>query len=477
MKKITPIILFLIASWYTQGQSFQSFIDHLNALPVYERQAVADSFLHAGHSFPYKENDTLVHFIYTADVTSVAVAGDATGWNPSLSLSRISGTTFWYLSRYYEADARLDYKFVINGSNWILDPRNPKTCTGGYGPNSELSMPAYVVPPEIAYYGNIAHGTIKDTAIYSSLLGNTRAIKVYLPPNYATSQVEYPAILFHDGLEYVTLGSTVNILDYLIAHQLITPVIAVFVPPVDRTAEYAGNKIDLFTGFIITELMPVIDSKYRTSHDPSRRATLGASNGGNIALYLSMKHPESFGKVAAQSSNVESVISNTFQNGPKLNLELYLDIGKYDIPVLIPLVNNFVQILTATNYTFSHFHWNEGHSWGNWKGHLSLPLKQFFPLSLGLGEKKRSSGVYIESVYPNPFRDSTLIKFTVPPEASVKFVLYDSQGRPLETIYSGIIESSIESVTFTNHGYPAGVYFISLESGANKSTKQINIIR
>ncbi|MFH1295840.1 MAG: alpha/beta hydrolase-fold protein [Bacteroidota bacterium] len=62
---------------------------------------------------------------------------------------------------------------------------------------------------------------------------------------------------------------------------------------------------------------------------------IGASNGGNISLYIGMKNPESFGRIGAQSSNVQSEISNTFQGSEKLPLELYLDIGKYDIPMLI----------------------------------------------------------------------------------------------------------------------------------------------
>ena len=267
-----------------KGQVFDAFLTRLNSLPAANRQAVADSFMAAANAIPYIESDTVVHFVYNAAAQSVAMAGDATGWNPDKNFIHVQGCNFWYYTTIYEPDARLDYKLVINGSNWILDPKNPNSCTGGYGPNSELRMPAYIFPPEISYIASIPHGILRDTTFHSTGLNNDRQVRFYLPPGYPSGSSSYPVILFHDGLEYLSLCKAANILDYLIAQHLMSPVIAVFVPPVDRTAEYAGNKIDLFTEFICSELMPVIDSKYKTSRDPAKRAMAGASDGGNISL-------------------------------------------------------------------------------------------------------------------------------------------------------------------------------------------------
>ena len=194
------------------------------------------------------------------------------------------------------------------------------------GTNSELRMPGYVVPPETSYYSDIPHGTIVDTSFFSNKLYNRRNVKIYLPSGY-TVKKQYRVIVFHDGLEFVSLADILNILDYLIAHHEIEPVIGVFVPPVDRESEYAGNKMDEFTSFIVNELMPVIDQRFATNKDPGKRATFGISDGGNIALYIGMKHPEIFGKIAAMSSDVKTVISSGFQNSAKMNLEFYMDVG------------------------------------------------------------------------------------------------------------------------------------------------------
>jgi enterochelin esterase family protein len=239
-------------------------------------------------------------------------------------------------------------------------------------------MPAYVAPPEISWYPDIPHGTVHDTTFFSNKLNNSRPVKIYLPPGY-TVHKKYPVIVFHDGIEYITLANILNILDFLIAHHEIEPVIGVFVPPADRGNEYSGTQKDAYTDFIVKELMPVIDRKFSTSKDPGKRATFGISAGGNIALYIGMKHPETFGKIAAQSSSIQTEISEKYNGSSKMKLELYMDLGEYDLPVLIPMVSNFIRILQEKKYTYQFKKWHEGHSWGNWETHMKLPLRQFFP--------------------------------------------------------------------------------------------------
>ncbi len=472
MKKAFFLFLFAVFVTRMVGQTFTQLISRLNSLPETQRQAVADSFMNSGHAFPFIEDDTVVHFVYNAPAQSMAMAGDATSWNPDKIFTNISGSTFWYYTTSYEADARLDYKFVLNGSNWILDPRNPNTCIGGYGPNSELKMPAYIVPPEISYYDTIPHGIIRDTTFHSSNLGNSRQVRIYLPPGYPSGSEAYPLILFHDGLEYIGLCKANNILDYLIAEHLISPIIAVFVPPVERTAEYAGSKIDLFTEFIISELMPVIDARYKTSKDPSKRAMAGASDGGNISLYIGMKYPGQFGKISAQSSDVQTVISTTFSTGPKLDLTLYIDIGTYDIDILIPMVHNFHDILQTKGYNHQFQEWHEGHSWGNWKGHLRLPLTQFFPYTTGLNETPQHPDFRLGPTQPNPFHGRTVIPFSAPIGSKIEVTLVDMAGRTVETIYSGSVSTS-DNVVEYHHKKPAGQYILTLKKDEEIKRTQV----
>ncbi|MCK7516791.1 MAG: hypothetical protein MZV64_03245 [Ignavibacteriales bacterium] len=92
-----------------------------------------DSFINYARTqgIPFIEGNT-ANFIYRGSVLSAAgVRGDFNGWNPSPApMTRLSQTNFFYYSRNFEMNARLDYKFVVNGSAWILDPENPNRVSG-----------------------------------------------------------------------------------------------------------------------------------------------------------------------------------------------------------------------------------------------------------------------------------------------------------------------------------------------------------
>jgi enterochelin esterase family protein len=359
-------------------QSFTQFIDKLNNLPEELRQKTLDSFFTGNPKTPLIENDTTIHFIYRGEAVKVLLAGDVTNWQPEIPLKHISGTDLWYVTCTYEPDARLDYKIVVNDTLWMPDPLNPDICMSGFGPNSTFHMPGYHSPPETAFYPGIPHGTLADTTVYSAFLKNSRNIRIYLPSGYEKGNKEYPVMLFHDGLEYLSLANAGNILDYLIAEKMIVPVIGVFVPPVTREPEYVGELKDSYRRFIVEELMPFIDTKYRTRKDPAGRAMTGISNGGYISLYIGISNPEAFGNISAQSSNYDETLFELYEKGKASDMNVYIDMGSYDIPKLVERVRQFLNILDAKDYQYNYYEFPEGHSWCNWEGHLRLPLMQFF---------------------------------------------------------------------------------------------------
>ena len=462
------------------AQTFQDFLNRVNSAPDSLRMAIVDSFMNAADSFPHIEGDTLTHFIYRGSPSSATVPGDANGWDPAMfPMTRISATDFWYYSHEFEPDARLDYKFVLNGSSWILDPLNPYTCIGGFGPNSELRMPQYIMPPEIVEYPEIPHGTLHDTLFYSTNLNNSRTVRVYTPSGYEESSEHYPVILVHDGLEYITLAKMDNVLDYLIAHQYIQPIIAVFVPPVNRTQEYAGNLMDEFTAFIVEELFPWVDARYRTLTDAPHRATLGASNGGNISLWLGVNHPEVFGNIAAQSSNVISAISNRLQEDPQLALQFYLDLGTYDISVLIPLLLNLVQILGQRDYEYQYIEFHEGHSWGNWRAHIDNALIMFFPgdSAAHLSPAQAPALFQLLQNHPNPFNATTTISFVLSEPRQVRLDVFDVQGRLVTTLVDSPMTSGVHEVKFDGSELSSGTYFCRIETPGFMQTRKMVLLK
>jgi enterochelin esterase-like enzyme len=482
MRNNIIVLLVLLCCAGSPAQDFQSFCNYVNSLPAGQRSAAVDSFLLAVPSTPFIEYDTLAHFLYRGAATSAAIAGDMTGWSPGIAtMSQLAGTNLWYYTHAYEPDARLDYKIVVNGSDWLLDPRNPHQMSGGFGPNSELRMPQYQPPSVLAYNGSISHGTIRDTVMASSELGDSRTVRVYLPPGYGTASDSYPVILFHDGPEYISLGLANNSIDGLIAAGLIRPVIGVFVPPneANRHEEYAASKITQFSSFIVNKVMPWVSSRYRVKPEAAYHATAGASDGGNISLYLAMTYPNVFGMAAAQSSNITDAVSTGFNTSPRLPLTLYCDLGTYDISSLLPLVRNFIPIIQSKGYPHIYHEYHEGHSWGNWRARVPDILMYFFPgESAGVKQEVPHPGGYeLEQNSPNPGNPATTIGFRLPSAQHVVLKLYDLAGREVMTLFDGVAPQGRREVRVDASQLSSGIYFYSLQGREYSETRKMVIVR
>lgn len=75
------------------------------------------------------------------------------------------------------------------------------------------------------------------------LLGNERRKSRRILPAAGFEELEnLPALFVHDGEDALKFGLFANVLDNLIADKRIEPIVAVFVPPVERKAEYARFK-------------------------------------------------------------------------------------------------------------------------------------------------------------------------------------------------------------------------------------------
>ncbi|MBK9356935.1 MAG: hypothetical protein IPN08_06035 [Bacteroidales bacterium] len=361
------------------AQPFSSFLEQISKMAPDDRQELANSFLARQPFIPVIESDTAVHFLYSGNAASVAIAGDANAWEPSLRLTQIEGTNLWYVSTSYEKDARLEYKVVVNETEWKLDSLNRKVVAGGMGSNSELIMPGYRPGEYSAGMPSVLSGSVTDTVIQSRVMKEKRNIRIYLPSGYSCSHDRYPVCYFHDGIEFFNLTSAGNILDHLISVKRIRPVIAVFIEPVHRDEEYSGIRQGGYTRFVTEELSSFIDATYRTEANPEGRAQFGISNGGNISLWLAASHPENTGKVAAFSSNVEKSVMKAFRKSGCRNQMVYLDLGTYDIPVLLPLVRNLKDLLTDKGCRVCYHEYPEGHNWAFWQKYLPDALEFFFP--------------------------------------------------------------------------------------------------
>ncbi|MCK4330153.1 hypothetical protein KAX02_09950 [candidate division WOR-3 bacterium] len=322
-----------------------------------------------------------VTFIYenksSVDTLPMSIVGDFNEWKEEYDwFIKLPSTKILYKTFEFPIDARLDYQFVI-GNEWILDPYNPNTIMSGFGPKPEVNMPGYIEANEIEFDPNIPHGQIIADSIYSEILDETRAFKIYTPASFNYNH-KYPSLYVHDGYEFISIARLENVLDNMIYQRRIQPLIAIFIPPIDRFEEYFGEK--KYAEFIIEELIPYIDEKYPTIDNQDKRCTAGISAGGTISIALGWNFPEVFGCIISQSGVV--YIDDGYNNylkyfieQPRKNLRLYVDVGTFEWPWMVETNRLFKSVLDEKNYPNSYMEFNEGHSWGNWRSHIKYGLE------------------------------------------------------------------------------------------------------
>jgi len=396
---VTLFVLFTGTSFCT-AQSFEEFVDQLNSTASELKSALVDSFLISSETFPLIEGSTTAIICWRGEANRVEIRGDMTSWDTlkTIELTRITDTDLWFVKQTFEPDARVEYKIVVDDTNWVLDPLNPNGSTSPSGTNSELIMPEYIPPHLIRERIGVEHGTIEEHSIHSETLASLvasrpelpdsiveRPYRVYLPVNYNPDGIPYPVLFVHDGFEYLEFANIDTVLDNLIDDGLIQPIVAVFVPPIMRTPEYADSSQDslsfnhTYAEFFSEELGDRINRDFNVRTDPLGRAVLGPSYGGNISLVCGVFHPERFGHVAAQSPYAEPALLERLATGPKLNIDFYIDLGRYDIDILLKIVpEQLIPILKERGYNFEYLSFSEGHSWKAWRANVDRPLIQFF---------------------------------------------------------------------------------------------------
>lgn len=143
-------------------------------------------------------------------------------------------------------------------------------------------------------------------SIASKILGRAVNYCVDLPAVYASSGKRYPSLYFLHGMfeNYHAWDQNggKDVLDGLLSEGKVGPFIVVLPDAGNSFYVNSYDGKDRYEDFFMQELIPAIDSKYRTIADPQHRGVSGVSMGGYGALHLAMRHPDIFGSVSAQGA-------------------------------------------------------------------------------------------------------------------------------------------------------------------------------
>ena len=458
----------LLLSWTLSlnGQAFMDFVSDVQTQgdPAIQ-QMLVDQYMDTVSSVPVIEGTQTVIFLFQGNASTVDLAGDFNFWNPNWSLSKVGATDLWYYQTSFETNARMDYKIVRNGNEWILDPLNPFTIPGGFGANSELRMPDYEFPEEILYREDIEHGELLLSSIASAELNATHQLQIYLPPSYeVVTNRSYPVVYFHDGTDYVNFASAVNVLDNSIADGLLSEVIAVFVRPNDRNEEYAFSKRNAYRLFFVNELVPYIDATYRTVPEATHRALIGDSFGGNISAYIAYEYPDVFGNCGLQSGAFwpnDYEVSDLLVNGPAKEIRIASFWGTYE-GNLTTNMDFVANELLLKGYDITAGSYAEGHSWGLWRATLDDILIYFFPPGLTQVEMLSSETSNSSTMYPNPSSGWSILHLSdINPVTNYTLALIGMDGT---MHWQTMVRSGRQEIRWPSK-VPSGWYVVQIKQG------------
>ncbi|MBD5626336.1 MAG: endo-1,4-beta-xylanase Z [Desulfovibrio sp.] len=156
-------------------------------------------------------------------------------------------------------------------------------------------------------------GSIEHCTMSSDILGENKEFSVYLPSGYEEGTAQYPVLyLLHPAggthEAWIKQGQLPQVADNAIRSGMALPMIIVLPDGSGVEESHMGRRLGFFSvpgwdyeAFFRTELIPLLDSAYRTRTEKCSRAITGASMGGEAAIAYAQKHPGLFGAACALS--------------------------------------------------------------------------------------------------------------------------------------------------------------------------------
>ena len=250
---------------------------------------------------------------------------------------------------------------------------------------------------------DVPHGDVRIRIYHSAITGQGRRCFVYTPPGYDENpSLRYPVLYLQHGsgedeTGWIFQGHANLILDNLIAEKKAVPMIIVmdngyasrpagpFGPP-----SAAPGDFSTFEEVMIKEVIPMIDSSFRTIPDRDHRAMAGLSMGANQALHLATGHLDTFAYMAGFSGTMNGLSADAldpatafngrFKDGEGFNQQvklLWLGKGTEEPDFFHGSIGAFRTMLDKAGIKYVYFSSpGTAHEWLTWR----RDLHEFAPM-------------------------------------------------------------------------------------------------
>lgn len=281
-------------------------------------------------------------------------------------------------------DVYFEYAYLTASGQPRPDPDNnhpPQNPWWHYA--RSLFGPAYRPDPFAKVGAARPRGQVRRMRVHSQILAQQRHCLVYSPAGHVEEAL--PHVLFQDGKAYYGWGMVPQVFDRLLDAGQVRPAHLIFVPPRERTREYAFNQS--YRQFLVQELLPAVEARCRCTGE---RVAWGASLGGLLSAILAWENGHLFRKVVTQSGaflfSPDQDLTDPFQGGewfraevlasghrPARGLSWYLECGSLEW--LLDSNRRLVRVLERQGAPVTFQVRAAGHNWVNWRNGLAAAFR------------------------------------------------------------------------------------------------------
>lgn len=408
-------------------------------------------------------------------------------WDPAeaIKMTKLSNTQYQVVIPNVTV---IQYKLLC-GKSWENEELE---ADGSQVQNRTASVSSPNVTITVARWKNtgaVAQDIISHTFSSFAPLQGSRRILIYLPPDYETAtEKRYPVLYMHDAQNVLETGpfgtwDVKNTLNAMYAAGKNVGIVVAIDNSAGRMSEYtpfpnASNapnpKGNEYLQAIIDNVIPYINSNYRTLSDRENTGICGSSLGGLISYYAALKEQNTFGLIAPMSPSFwycKNDLSNYVDNWSgsyKDKTRMYFICGDNEgsssmVPDMQQFYNKTIQKGFATENLKYEVVSGAGHNEGSWKAQFGRVYEFLFdiPMTSGVKDIQNSDNDIQISIDKNSIGISNLSN------ELFSFSLFDVTGKQLT--------SKISKKSFSINALQKGVYIAKLNI-ANKEYSQKIII-
>jgi enterochelin esterase-like enzyme len=201
-------------------------------------------------------------------------------------------------------------------------------------------------------------GWLEVVPFESKIFHNTRMLRVLIPANYFSphnAHRSYPVLYLQDGQNLYDENTSAHgewhvdeTVEHLVGGFKIPPM---FVVGIDNAGDKRSSELlpypdpvnshdgvddeknvhgKDYARFLLTEVMPFIEKRYRISRGAMNTGLGGSSYGGDIALYTALAYPGTFGHLLVESPPLQIGKRQLLQDAEKTKIfpqKVYLGVG------------------------------------------------------------------------------------------------------------------------------------------------------